>query len=508
MGRAGGGYGLVEAAQARAPVQLLLVDLSIAQTHGTLVQDLCSAPQYGHPRLVLMTRHGAALEPGALKADAYGQAFAGGALAGLCGRAVGLWLAGGARRGRGCSRVAAQAGRILVVEDNRTSQTIAQACCMLGYKTEVVANGRMAVLAFKREPWDLILMDCNMPEMDGYEATTAIRALEGTAGKRVPIVAMTANTQAADVAKCLSAGMDDHLSKPLTLEQLRARLQRWLPLVAVPAPAVAPPESPVPVRKTDDVVDVGVLIRLREALGGTIGPSHSAVLGRHAALPGRPGRRRRRGDARFALHRTCHQGCCGQFGCPGLSELARELEVLSETGQGDHAAQLLPRLRAEYSLVMQDLQHEPEAEAEITSPQAAMDAARVLIVDDDRSTRSTLGAASLQQRFCGEPCRDGSEVTDAVQRARPDVILMDALMPVMDGFTACALLKATPDGQGIPVLMITALEDNASIERAFAAGASDYIPKPLHLAVNQRVRRTVDATRAERHVRHRPTTTR
>ena len=62
---------LLEAAQARAPVQLLLVDLSIAQTHGTLVQDLCSAPQYGHPRLVLMTRHGAALEPGALKADAY-----------------------------------------------------------------------------------------------------------------------------------------------------------------------------------------------------------------------------------------------------------------------------------------------------------------------------------------------------------------------------------------------------------------------------------------------------
>ncbi|MBP8054100.1 MAG: response regulator, partial [Burkholderiaceae bacterium] len=211
---------LVEAAQARAPVQLLLVDLSIAQTHGTLVQDLCSAPQYGHPRLVLMTRHGAALEPGALKADAYlAKPLREERLQACVDGVLGYGLPGARGAAVAAAGVAAQAGRILVVEDNRTSQTIAQGMLhMLGYKTEVVANGRMAVLAFKREPWDLILMDCNMPEMDGYEATTAIRALEGTAGKRVPIVAMTANTQAADVAKCLSAGMDDHLSKPLTLE--------------------------------------------------------------------------------------------------------------------------------------------------------------------------------------------------------------------------------------------------------------------------------------------------
>jgi diguanylate cyclase (GGDEF)-like protein len=494
---------LLEAAQAGAPYQLLVVDLSLAQTHGPLVQDLRSAPQYGHPRLVLMNRHGALLEPGLIKADAYLakplrverlQACVDGVL-GHAGQAL--------RAGALAVGVPVNAPRILVVEDNRTSQTIAQGMLhMLGYKTDVAANGRLAVLAFKREAWDLILMDCNMPEMDGYEATTAIRALENPTERRLPIVAMTANTQAADVAKCLSAGMDDHLSKPLTLENLRTRLQRWLP--AVPLATLAPAAEQMSLHRQDETVDVAALIRLREALGGTIGqairpfledmPRYLEDLDAAAVVGRTP-------DLRYTAHAI--KGAAGNLGASGLAELARELEALSEAGQGDAAAQLLPRLRAEYTLVMQELQHEMDAEGEIDLPQAAMDAARVLIVDDDRSTRFTLSAALQRSGFVVTQASDGSEVAQAVQRARPDVILMDALMPVMDGFTACSLLKSSPEGQDIPVLMITALEDNASIERAFAAGASDYIPKPLHLAVvNQRVRRLVDATRAERHVRH------
>jgi diguanylate cyclase (GGDEF)-like protein len=80
---------------------------------------------------------------------------------------------------------------------------------------------------------------------------------------------------------------------------------------------------------------------------------------------------------------------------------------------------------------------------------------------------------------------------------------MDAVMPVMDGFTACARLQELPGGSSIPVLMITALQDNSSVERAFAAGASDYIPKPIHYAVlSQRVRRIIEANRAEKRIRH------
>ena len=189
-------------------------------------------------------------------------------------------------------------------------------------------------------------------------------------------------------------------------------------LAWVPVAAAAPPADGLPVRSQDEAVDVGALIRLREALGGTIGqairpfledmPRYLEDLDAAAAVGRTP-------DLRYTAHAI--KGAAGNLGAAGLAELARELEALSEAGQGDAAARLLPRLRAEYTLVMQELQHELEAEAEIDLPQAAMDAARVLVVDDDRSTRSTLGAALQRNGFVVSLASDGSEVMDAVQRA-------------------------------------------------------------------------------------------
>src|SRR5574343_1077688 len=134
-------------------------------------------------------------------------------------------------------------------------------------------------------------------------------------------------------------------------------------------------------------------------------------------------------------------------------------------------------------------------------PQLREDAPLVLVVDDDRSTRSALRHALYRSGFRVEEAGDGSEVLDWLESNTADAILMDALMPVMNGFDACAALKRHPRWQDIPILMITALEDRHSIERAFDAGASDFIPKPIHLSVvNQRVRRIIDALRAEQHV--------
>ena len=88
-------------------------------------------------------------------------------------------------------------------------------------------NGEEAVAAAS-STWDAILMDCQMPIMDGFEATTAIRALEGDT-RRVPIIALTAEALAGDRERCLRAGMDDYLSKPVRAEQLQAALDRWIP---------------------------------------------------------------------------------------------------------------------------------------------------------------------------------------------------------------------------------------------------------------------------------------
>ena len=127
--------------------------------------------------------------------------------------------------------------RILVVEDNAINQRVAQSTLTkLGFYSDVAANGLEAVEAVQQMPYDLVLMDCNMPELDGYEATRRLRRL-GVRQHRMPVIAMTANALEGDREACLEAGMNDHLAKPVTLENLSEMLERWLPTDADGSPS-------------------------------------------------------------------------------------------------------------------------------------------------------------------------------------------------------------------------------------------------------------------------------
>lgn len=125
--------------------------------------------------------------------------------------------------------------RILVAEDNVTNQkVVARLLEKRGCRVDIAANGKEALEMWSRLPYDVILMDCQMPGIDGYEATAEIRRreFEDAAKRRTPIVALTANTMKGDAEKCLKSGMDDFISKPVQLENLLRAIQRWTFVVA------------------------------------------------------------------------------------------------------------------------------------------------------------------------------------------------------------------------------------------------------------------------------------
>jgi CheY-like chemotaxis protein len=121
--------------------------------------------------------------------------------------------------------------RVLVVEDNAVNQKVAQGLLKkFGIQVDIAANGQEALNTLENIPFDLVLMDCQMPVMDGYDATQKIRLLDSKVlNRNIPIVAMTANSMQGDRDKCLSVGMDDFISKPVNPSKLQEALKRWLP---------------------------------------------------------------------------------------------------------------------------------------------------------------------------------------------------------------------------------------------------------------------------------------
>lgn len=148
---------------------------------------------------------------------------------------------------------------VLLAEDNPLLQDLAlRQLRKLGLHAQAVSNGRAAVEAIKTGSYSVILMDCQMPDMDGFEATSAIRKLEKDTGKHVPIIAMTASAMKQDRDNCMSSGMDDYLSKPVSLEQLRGVLAQWLGHQVETEPLALR----LPLPGSNDPIDVSALVQL------------------------------------------------------------------------------------------------------------------------------------------------------------------------------------------------------------------------------------------------------
>ena len=228
----------------------------------------------------------------------------------------------------GLSLPPAGVGRsILLAEDNPVNQRVAVAMLnRLGHVATVVDNGREAVEAWEQGGFDLVLMDCQMPEMDGFTATAAIRQREEGRARRTVIVAMTANALEGDREHCLAAGMDDYLPKPVTRSRLKQTLDRWFegsdsqPVqLAAHTGAVLDRVQLLAATGDDEELAREILGLFAESLPDLVRRIASAANGRDAT----------------ALYAAAHElkGAAANIGAQQIADLAAELESLASAGR-------------------------------------------------------------------------------------------------------------------------------------------------------------------------------
>ncbi|MCX7839586.1 MAG: response regulator [Anaerolineae bacterium] len=256
--------------------------------------------------------------------------------------------------------------RVLVAEDNAVNQQVAVLMLQArGYHVDVVNNGKEALDALARASYDMVLMDCQMPEMDGFEATAQIRAREGTM-QHTPIIALTAHALRGEREKCIAAGMDDYLAKPLTPETLYSTLRRWLPSARPsPSESVAMPETPQP-DETEPILNVRVLESFRQLQAPDEPDLVQQLIDLYLAdVPERLNALRQaiaQGDA-TRLAQTAHslKGSSANIGAQRVARVCLELERCGKANDLTSVAEQLAVLEQEIERARQALQELKEA---------------------------------------------------------------------------------------------------------------------------------------------------
>lgn len=246
------------------------------------------------------------------------------------------------------------AGRlILAVEDHPVNrQVLMRQLHSLGYAVEMAEDGAKALAKWQDGGYALVLTDCHMPEMDGFELTAAIRAAEEATGRHTPIIAATANALQGEAENCLRAGMDGYLSKPVKLDALAGELAKWLPGGNVPAEMPRPQVGAATTDVNDDILDFGVLrsichgdeAMLLEMLGDFLDINQSVIDDLLNAVEAR------KGDA-IRSHAHKLKGSAGTAGAKRLAEAATAMEKTSTAYDATKMAAVADTLRTEFNAV-------------------------------------------------------------------------------------------------------------------------------------------------------------
>ena len=258
--------------------------------------------------------------------------------------------------------------QVLVVDDNITNQQVGRLLLEnLGCRVAVAANGREAIAMLELAPYDIVFMDCEMPELDGFAATAEIRQRSAD-GRHIPIIAMTARAIRGDRERCLAAGMDDYISKPVHLEDLRAALARWfsaplpsgaavLPSAASAAAIPAPLDSVATARLRElaTAANPAVLAEIYAAFLASAVPYIAAI---HAGVAA---------HAASTVQHAAHafKGASASIGAKPLAELLRQLEALSAADRLADAGPIVAQLEQKFSQVKTAITAQP---TKVTTP--------------------------------------------------------------------------------------------------------------------------------------------
>ncbi|MCB1801725.1 MAG: EAL domain-containing protein [Gammaproteobacteria bacterium] len=398
--------------------------------------------------------------------------------------------------------------RVLLAEDNYVNQEVALGMLeLLGCQVDIAEDGQQAIDAYRDKPYDLVLMDCHMPTVDGFEAAAAIRDIENQKGApRTPIIALTADIQKGVQAQCAQAGMDGYLSKPFDQLGLSGILQQYLHVSE--KSAANRHTTLLSIYRVPPLLDrqaLQVLHQLGEANGrDVIGKVANLFLeqapkqleGMRTALAG--------GDSE-SVRQLAHslKSSSANLGAMQVSQSAAALEAAARDGRTQLFDELGEQLHETATAALDAIRDMLTSRvANDTQAPEQTDAdenfARILIVDDDAGFRVTAEEALRAEAFATCSAGDGEQAIRLVEQRKPDLILLDAVMDGMDGFDACRRIRNTANGRNVPIIMVTGLDDPAALERAFQVGATGFATKPVSFpALIQRIRFVLRASANE-----------
>jgi len=401
--------------------------------------------------------------------------------------------------------------KLMLVEDNLINQKVAvEVLGRAGIEPDIMNNGKEAVDSLSEKTYDIILMDVQMPVLNGIDATIKIR--EQYSLQKLPIIAMTANAMKGDREICLKAGMNDYVTKPIKQEDLFSVLDRWL---FEDVPNQGPElEKELDEQVSDEVVES--MLSVDEAIQLDALDDHSIkIINIQEGLERLGGNKgifiellesfkdtyanfiqnigeMISNDLNLAI-REIHslKGAAANLSMPAVLMVSQNLEAVLKSGDLTHSAQLIQDLDQKLrdcndaidqyiDKTTQKKSESTESSSETHPPKPIETKPKILLTEDNPINQQVIiEVLSANKLYEIDTANNGKEALEALQKKPYDLILMDIQMPVMDGLTAAKHIRTNDDLKSIPIIAVTAHAMKGYKELCINAGMNDYLTKPV-----------------------------